>query len=487
VIFGKLTSRVALVAAGRLAVPAAALATNMILARVLAREALGRLQEVSVHLQIVLNIATVVIQTTLYNFLPRVAPAQRRSFLRRNAGAVIVAAAIVSGTVYLGAEPIAWWVGEAANTPLVRAAAVALFVSIVATLADPIFIVHERGDLSAATTVLGAAVQVGCVAALVRDDGRLIYFFWAIAVGQVLRLVWGGTFARCHLPRGEEEPAPSEIFAQELAFMGPVALTAALDTVSSNLDRVLVARLFDPAAMAAYTLGAVELPFIGVLMGAVTAVLLPNLAEKLARGEFGQVRETWARAVRKGAVILFGLFWLFLWIAEEFMTLLFSSRYTESATYFRVYLLLLPMRAIAFMPILYALGKATTVLVGAAGDLVLNLALSLVFIKVLGLDVAGAAWGTVAATILQSVFYLAAVRSAMKTSWDALLPWRALARDFLLAGVWMLPLAGVRLFTAPHWVRLGVAMLLGTCYAAFVVLPQLRHAGDAEDTNRCTM
>ncbi len=472
-ILGKLTSRVALVAVGRLAVPAAALVTNMILARVLTRENLGRLQEVFVHFQIVLNVAAVSIQTTLYNFLPRVPVPQRRCFLRENTLAVLAVTAVLTAAVYFCSYPIAWWVGDVAAVPLVKAGAFALFVSILATVADPLFIVHERGDLSAAATVLGAAVQVGCVALLVRGEDRLIYFFWAIAAGQTLRLMWAIAFAHRRLPSGIEAPS-RHIFVQELAFLWPVALTATIDTVSSNLDRVLVARLFDPRTMAAYVLGAVELPFIGVLMGAVTAVLLPNLAEKLAGGEIAEVHETWKRAVRKGAAILFGLFWLFLWIAEEFMTLLFSHRYAESATYFRIYLLLLPLRAIAFMPILYALGRARTVLVGAAGDLALNLVLSLLFIKVAGLGVSGAAWGTVVATILQSLFYLCAIRTSMKTPWRDLLPWTPLARDFFVAGLWMLPLAGARLLAAAPWARLGLASLLGITYATFEVLPRLR-------------
>lgn len=450
----------------------------MILARTLTRAGLGRLQEVNVHLQVVLNILTVGIQTGLYNFLPRVELVQRRAYVWKNleiAGILALCAGVLACAV---ATSFAAWVGAPEAVPLVRVASVALVASILATVADPLFIVHERADLSAAATVASAAVQVGCVAAWVGSDQDASIFFIAVACGQFLRFLWGVVFVASVLPRGGKKP-DRNLYWEQAAFVAPVLVTATLDTLSSNLDRLIIARLFDAASMAVYTNGAVELPFIGVLIGAVTAVLLPTLAEKLEQQKLGEAHELWKRAVAKSAVILFGLFWLFVWIAEEFIVFLFSPRYRESAEFFRIYLILLPFRAIAFMPMLYALGKARTVLAGAVLDLCLNLLLSLALIKGTPLGMAGAAWGTVIATFVQSIYYLRAICYGLGVSWSALLPWRDLGGSFGLAGLWMLPLGGTSLLATPAWGRLALATLLGSTYAAFVVFPKLRVEGPA--------
>jgi O-antigen/teichoic acid export membrane protein len=477
---GKLTTRVAIVAMGRVALPAAALVTNMILARALSRVCLGRVQEVYVHFQILLNVLAVGIQTSLYNFLPRLEMPQRRTVIRRSVAIVFVVAAALSACIVAEADPLARWLGEPSSAPLVRAGSLALLCSLAATLADPLFIVHDRAQLSALTTVLGAGLQVACVASFVRGDAQAAFFFWAIAVGQLVRLVWGVAFA-AKLASGEAAPPPQGFYRTQLAFLAPVILTSALDTVSSNLDRVLVARLFDASSMAVYVNGAVELPFIGILIGSLTAVLLPSLAEHLAGGRTAAAHELWKRAVSKSALILFGCFWLFLWVAEEIIVLLFSARYRESAVFFRIYLVLLPLRAIAFMPILYALGRAKTVFAGAVLDLVLNLLLSLMLVRATPLGMAGVAWGTVAATIVQCTFYLGAIRASLGVPWSTLLPWGELVRMFGFAAVWMLPLAGMRLLATPSWMRLAVAALLGATYGAFVVWPNVRGAeGEAQ-------
>ncbi len=472
--FGRLTSRVFVVAAGRLAIPGAALVTNMYLARILPKTAVGQIQEVYVHLQIILNIAAVGIQTSLYNFLPRLPLGQQRRLVGQSLGILGALGAAALALALAGAPRLAEWLGNPSAAGLIRAGAVALAVSLLATISDPLFLCHGRADLSALSTVLGTVTQVGVVVLCLRGEHQLSIFFWAITLGQSVRLLWGLGFAVRRLPHQFADPGRSALLWEQLVFVLPVTLTSVVDSLSSYLDRLLVAHLFDAASMALYTNGAIELPFIGVLIGAILPVLLPHLAEQLAAGRKEEAHAVWGRAVRKVALILVGLFWLFLWIAEDFVVLLFSERYRESARFFRIYLLLLPLRSIAFMPVLYALGQARVVLVGAVADLVLNLAFSLAFILWAGWGMAGAAWGTVVATMIQALFYLESIRRAMNLPWSRLLPWRTLFGDCLVAALWMLPLGGTLVLETPAWLRLVLAALLAATYGLAVVLPRLR-------------
>jgi len=471
---GTLTQRVGIVALGRLSVTAAALATNMILSRTLQKGEYGKLQEVFVHIQIAINIAAAGIQTSLYNFLPRLGKAKQKTFITQSIFFVACVAGTFAVGCYVGAEAIAHWLHEPDAASLIRFGAGALFVSALATIADPLFIVAGRADLSALAACLTAIVHVVLVGVFVRSSDTLSLFFLIFAAGQALRLLWslGLTLARLGTPHWLTF-SPS-LARQQLAFLFPVALVAVLDTVSSYLDRVLVARFFDAASMATYVNGAVELPFLGILMGAVTPVLLPHLAKLLSEGKLDDVHRVWTRAVRKGAVILFGLFWLFLWISEEFIVLLFSERYRESALFFRIYLCLLPFRAIAFQPLLFALGRPGTVFVGAAADVLLNLVLSIVLIRNTSLGMAGAAWGTVIATMCQCAYYLIVIRQEMKCAWRGLLPWSALASDMLVAGAWMAPVAFAKLAGFGAIPLFLFALLLGGSYIGFVVYPTLK-------------
>jgi O-antigen/teichoic acid export membrane protein len=213
------------------------------------------------------------------------------------------------------------------------------------------------------------------------------------------------------------------------------------------------------------------------VIGALTPVLLPLFSELLKTGDSSGVLEVWHRATRKGAVVLFGLFFFFVWLAPEFLVAVYSNKYRDSSLYLRIYLLLLPVRVIAFMPLLFALGRRNYVMVGSAIEVVLNLTVSLILIRGTGLGMAGAAVGTVAATIWQAWFYLGGIRRGLGVGWRNVLPWSGLARDFVHAAMFFLPLALLKIQyvrVMPEWMRFAFGSALYAVFVWYVILPRLR-------------
>ena len=105
---------------------------------------------------------------------------------------------------------------------------------------------------------------------------------------------------------------------------------------------------------------------------------------------------------------------------------------------------------------------------GSAGDIALNLALSLVLMRLTPLGMAGAALGTVVATAAQSVFYLGAIRRGLGVGWGAVLPWKALGRAAARAALIFLPLSVLLVWGVPVADALGIAAVLGAVYGAVV-------------------
>jgi Na+-driven multidrug efflux pump len=153
---------------------------------------------------------------------------------------------------------------------------------------------------------------------------------------------------------------------------------------------------------------------------------------------------------------------------------LYSERYRESALYFRIYLTLLPLRIIAFMPMLFALGRTRWVLAGAVGEIGFNLGLSLILMLRTPLGMAGPAIGTVLATLLQMLFYLEGIRRGLNVEWRNVLPWQALVTDFVRAGAWLLPLALLPISGFSPLLALLIGGFLYATYLLVVALPNLR-------------
>jgi len=198
--------------------------------------------------------------------------------------------------------------------------------------------------------------------------------------------------------------APSRInMKAQLNFGIPLGLASLIGMISINLDKLLVSSFFSPEQFAIYVNGAVEVPLVGIITGSVVAILIPEFAESYKKGDYGIVIDLWQRAMIKCALIMFPLmFYLFL-MAPEVMTVLFSSKYTESYIPFRIYLLLFPMRITNFGALLMAAGLSRLIMIRTIGALLINLILSYILINYIGYI--GAAVGTLVTAYTWSVTY----------------------------------------------------------------------------------
>ena len=147
-----------------------------------------------------------------------------------------------------------------------------------------------------------------------------------------------------------------------------------------------------PEEFALFVNGAMEIPFIGMLTGAVAAVILPEVVRMFRDEKKGEAIRLWRVAAVKSGILLFPLGGVLFLYARELMTLLYSGSYEESSVPFRIYLLLLPARAAFFAVIFQAAKRPDIILRRAIGTLVLNVLVSIPLIGWLGPN--GAAMGT---------------------------------------------------------------------------------------------
>ncbi|MCX7019335.1 MAG: oligosaccharide flippase family protein [bacterium] len=481
--FGALTRNVGAVAVARLATTAGSVGANILVAWMLSRDSAGLFQKAVVALQMAVQAGAFGIQTSLYYFLPRVTEDGKRGLIGQSLAVLSLIGLVVCVLLFACAGRLALWMNDPLLEPLLRAAAFAVLLSLPAVVSDPIFIAHDRARRAAAVAIASSMAQLALTAYALWMHMPLEWLFGAMAVAALIRLLPALGFASRAFAQGSWLGWRRQLFLQQAAYILPVGITSVFDTLSSWLDRTLVSHYYDAASFATYAYGAIEVPFIPMLIGAVTPVLLPRFSAMLKDGGGrAGVLDLWHRAAFKAAIILLPMFFVFMWTAPDFLTVLYSPKYRDSAPYFRIYLVLLPVRIVAFMPLLFALGRAKYVMAGAAGEVCLNLAASLFLMRVAGLGMAGAACGTVVSTLCQVAFYLWGIRHSLDVPWRAILPWRALGAEFATSGVLLLPLAFLLFLRAPPaapvaalW-RLAVAAVCFCVYAWFRILPRIRAA-----------
>lgn len=233
-------------------------------------------------------------------------------------------------------------------------------------------------------------------------------------------------FASCNV--GSLLPSINGMWSQ-LKYAVPLGLAGIIGTISLSLDKMIVSSMCSPEQFAVYVNGAMKIPLIGILTGSVIAVLVPDFVRMYKAEQYQQLRVLWHRAIVRCLAILLPVMGFILVMAPEIMRILFSAKYEKSAYPFRVYALMLPVRATAFGAVLMAINRAKTVTFGSLLNLFANGVLSVLFVYFIG--PMGAAWATVLSVIGLALFYSNMISRYLQFNGKSMLPWKNIVRLFL--------------------------------------------------------
>jgi len=192
----------------------------------------------------------------------------------------------------------------------------------------------------------------------------------------------------------------------QLSFALPVALTNSVDIISRWLDKLVISFVLGTEPLGVFYVGAIEIPFVGVLVSTVYNVISPHLNSYHHEGKTAD----FTRLVTQ--------------------TLSFTAKFIWPLG---VYLLLLPIRIFLFGVIILALGHPRMVLLAALGALGLNCALNVVLIMTIGF--LGPAIATVVSTYLQAAALLWFILGKLRVGLRDLIPVGKLSDIMFSCGV----------------------------------------------------
>jgi O-antigen/teichoic acid export membrane protein len=247
-----------------------------------------------------------------------------------------------------------------------------------------------------------------------------------IIFGPALKLM----FASCNV--GSFLPTYRGAWTQ-VNYAIPLGLATIIGAVYRNLDKVVVSSLCTPEQFAIYVNGAIEIPLIGIITGSVISVLIPDFVKMYKASRCDEIRELWHRAMSKCLAILTPVMGFILVMAPEIMRVLFSAKYEGSAYPFRVYSLMLPIRATTYTAVLMSINHTKTITCVAVPALLLNGILSIFFVKLIG--PIGAAWATVLATLTVSVTFSLFIAKYLSFSYKNIMPWKNILKTFIAAAM----------------------------------------------------
>jgi len=188
----------------------------------------------------------------------------------------------------------------------------------------------------------------------------------------------------------------------------PLVVAALLSGSAQFVDGFIVTSRFDESTFAVFRYGARELPLATLMANALSSAMLPGFG---IREKLQENLRMLKRGVSRLMHFLFPLTALLLLVSKPLFPVVFNPAFSESATVFNIYLLLVISRLLMPQTILNGLKLTRQIMVAAFFELVLNVVLSLFLVRVWG--IAGIAFATFAAYLFEKIYLVLMVKKKL--------------------------------------------------------------------------
>lgn len=438
-----LSGKVGYIAFGRALASLSSLIAGAILSRYLTKDIYGTYRQLWLVYNTLCPLIILGIPTSVNYFIPQLQKEEQKTFNVQTFAVLTLGGATLSAVFFLGAPLVATIFHNPALVEVSRLFSLIPILTLPTLYYPGLFICLDRPTLVAglsAGLAFGRLMAVGVPAIMGYGLNGVLIGLIAFSFAQLLIVAYL-MFRPFNLPFKIWDV---DLFVRQLRYSLPIGIAGIVGTLTLQLDKIFIASFFAASQYAVYVNGAIQIPLIGVITGSVTAVLMPEFVRLHTNGDPGKLVSLWHRAIRKVALIILPVMIFLLIYAPDFLTLLFSSKYAESATVFRIYLLALPNRVTTFGTILMSVGLSSLVMRYSLYALVLNVILNYILIKTAGFI--GPAIGTVIAIYFAAYLLLRKISSIMNFSFRKIFPWRVLGKTFLVTLVAGLVSAWPKLF-----------------------------------------
>ncbi len=185
------------------------------------------------------------------------------------------------------------------------------------------------------------------------------------------------------------------------AMATPLTISSLIEKSLVYVDGMMISTMLDTGAYAFYRAGAVEVPFIATLYGAVAAIVMPEVAKLLGEKNYREVVKLKRTAISGTAFFVYPVLIFLLFFSQPLIRFYLSDAYASSAVIFAIFNLSLLIRINDYQDILIVGGHSRYIFFSVIVSSILNLILNFILISWMG------ATGSAIAFIISLVFFAA--------------------------------------------------------------------------------
>jgi len=399
---------------------------GVLLARILTQADFGTYRQLFMIYTLISSIFMIGLPQSVYYFLPKSDDETKKKFLKQTVDVFTVLGFLGSLLILLSRHGISAMFHNQQLSKILIIYALYPFFMFLSQLYYSVMIGMQKPKKAAAFVIF----QVVCDFVLILGTAIITKSLVFITAGMVFSVFIQWLYARISLnsisPLNRSIKYDKELLVAQFKFALPIGVASIIGIVSSQIDKLVISTYFTPELFAVFSVGAAELPFIGIITNSVNAVILPEMSKKT---DAKSVSELYRGAVRKNALILFPLFAFCFVFAPQIIQILYSAKYLNAVIFFRIYLLTMPLRIATYGLLFQVFNKTKYIFMISLIALISNTGLSLMLINLYGLK--GPAISTTLVTYITIILYVFLIKTKLNLKLTDIFPLSALSRTIL--------------------------------------------------------
>ena len=315
--------------------------SSMILSRYFDKSDYGTYKQVLYVYHTLLTVFTLGLPKAYSYYLPRVGQNQAKSLINKLTSLFLLLGGVFSLLLFVFAPQIASILKNENLIEALRLFAIVPLLMLPTMGLEGILSTYRKALFFAVYTIATRLVMLLCVAIPV-------VFFKSGYMGAIGGFVLSSAFS-CALalilkyyPVKQYAKERCDVRIIEIfKFSLPLLFASLWGMVIRSTDQFFVSRYFGTVVFAEYSNGAMELPFVGMIVGACAAVLSP-IFSRLSHEQVDFKKEVyplWMSVFEKTVKLIYPLVIYCIFFADIVMIVLYGKQYEISATYFRIKLL----------------------------------------------------------------------------------------------------------------------------------------------------
>ncbi len=352
------TKQAAWIAVGSLFSFGFGIVSSMILSRYFDKGDYGTYKQVIYVYHTLLTVFTLGLPKAYSYFLPQVDDNQAKSLIKKITNLFFLLGGIFSLLLFACADIIAIVLKNPNLVLALRIFSIVPFLMLPTMGLEGILSTYKRTRFMAVYTISTRIMMLLCVALPVMlfnfsYIGAIVGFVIASFFSFVLALYLKYTPVRNY---ANEECSIS--YKEIIKFSLPILLASLWGMLINSADQFFISRYFGNEVFAEFSNGSMELPFVGMIIGACSAVLAP-IFSRLSHNKVDFIKEIyplWINVFEKTAKLIYPIVIYCMVFADIIMVILYGSQYAVSANYFRLKLFANFFTMITYAPLVINTG-----------------------------------------------------------------------------------------------------------------------------------